>query len=198
MALFLKHLLIKNVSLQGGSDHGFSEALYFADLDGNGIEVYADKPEDEWLYEDDGSIKGITTYMDIDSLVELMGEETFKELPADTLIGHIHVNNLEAADKFYIDGLNLNLTMKYGSQASFYSFGGYHHHIAVNTWNGVKAERPLALRGGLKSFTIRFYEQEELKKVVSQLNDLGFAVTKEEIYYLTKDPFGNFVKLYTE
>lgn len=197
LARFLKHLITKNVYIQGGSDHGFSEALYFADPDGNGIEVYRDKPEEEWLYDEDGNIKGITTYLDIDGLEGLLDNIPFTKLPEDTVMGHIHlhVNNLDKADHFYIDGLGMDLVMKYGPQASFYSYGGYHHHIGANIW-GRPQDINDPINVGLNNYTIQYYNLTELNETVNRLKSLGYKVDKEDNYYLTQDPSGNLIKLH--
>ena len=196
LALFFRHLLINRVPLQGGSDHGFSEALYFADLDGNGIEVYADKPDDTWEWEN-GQVKGITTYMDIEGLMALVGEEFFERLPVDTIMGHIHlhVDNLEEADKFYLEGLGLDLTMRYPGHASFYSWGNYHHHIAVNVWNGVNAARPNPLSAGLHEYTIVYYDENVIQETVNRLKALGYTVNLDIEDYVTQDPVGNNIRL---
>jgi len=196
LARFLQHLIINKVYLQGGSDHGFSEALYFADPDGNGIEVYWDKPQEEWLLNEDGSIKGITTYLDIEGLEALFDDIPFTKLPEDAIIGHLHlhVNNLEAADNFYVEGLGMTLTMKYGPQASFYSYGGYHHHIGANIW-GRPQDNNQPFTVGLNSFNIKFYNNDELQATVNRLRLLGYHVDEKENYYLTQDPSGNVIKL---
>lgn len=196
LALFFRHLLMNRVQLQGGSDHGFSEALYFSDPDGNGIEVYADKPDDLWEWEN-GQVKGNTTYLEIESLMELAGDDFWQGMPEGTLMGHIHlhVDDLLSADRFYLEGLGLDLTMRYPGQASFYSWGKYHHHIAVNVWNGRNASKPNPLSVGLHEYAIQYSDVNTLNETVERLKRLGYDVTQGENGWLIVDPAGNRINL---
>lgn len=139
--------------LEGASDHLVSEALYLSDPEGNGIEIYADRPRAEWAREGGGLAMG-TSAMDVDDVLsEAPGP--LAHAPAGTRMGHVHlqVGDVPAAEAWYRE-LGFDLTAKYGEQASFLSVGGYHHHVAVNAWNSRGA--PPATHGmlGLRSYTI--------------------------------------------
>ena len=156
LALALAHLVETRTRLQGASDHLVSEALYLADPEGNGIELYRDRSRDEWVWEH-GQIKMTTEPLDVDALYEegKAGRASWNGLPAATLIiGHIHlrVAHIEPAEKFYCGELGFTLDCRYGRMASFVSREGYHHHIAFNTWGGVGAPPPPPRSTGLREF----------------------------------------------
>lgn len=182
--------------LQGGADHGFSEALYFAEPDGNGIEVYADKPADSWEWQG-GQIKGITTELQAEELIRLAEDASFEKMPKDTIIGHLHlhVDDLKKADRFYREGLGLEVVMRYPGQATFYSWGHYHHHIAVNIWNGVNATKPHPLSVGLHQYTIVYYGERERNDTANRLERLGYFVKRDKGGIITEDPAGHLLLL---
>jgi catechol 2,3-dioxygenase len=125
--------------LTGASDHLVSEALYLNDPEGNGIEIYRDRPRSEWSY-NGGSIQMSTLPLDLDGLLaELPGRESPDTgMPPGTRIGHVHLNvaDLEEAESFYAGLLGLDVTVRGYPGALFLSSGGYHHHLGVNTWRG--------------------------------------------------------------
>lgn len=196
LAVFFCHLLLNRVPLQGGADHGFSEALYFAEPDGNGIEVYADKPADSWEWQG-GQIKGITTELQAEELIRLAEDASFEKMPKDTIIGHLHlhVDDLKKADRFYREGLGLEVVMRYPGQATFYSWGHYHHHIAVNIWNGVNATKPHPLSVGLHQYTIVYYDERERNDTANRLERLGYFVKRDKGGIITEDPAGHLLLL---
>lgn len=123
----------QSVRLDGAGDHLVSEALYLADPEGNGIEIYADRPRDQW--QTDGTqVRMDTLAMDLNELASAPGE--WAGMPAGSVIGHVHlqVGDIPQAEAFYAGELGLDLSSRLGS-ASFYATGGYHHHLATNIWN---------------------------------------------------------------
>lgn len=189
LAAFLKHLLQagRAYSLQlGAADHLVSEALYFQDPDGNGIEVARDRLSESWSWSGE-SVQMSTDPLDADGLLE-SAAEVWRGMPAETLIGHIHlhVNDLLKAKKFYVEGLGFQEVTTYPG-ASFLSDSGYHHHIAINTWNGEGASIPDSNETGLKFFTIVFPFKEEVYKAMERLEALGYSVDEG----MVKDPAGN-------
>ena len=127
----------KGVVFDGYADHQVSEALYLTDPEGNGIEIYSDRPRSEWKF-DEGGVEMTTQPLDLDSLIKELPSERAGELPAiavGTTIGHIHlkVSDLQTAISFYRDALGFEL-MRYWGSAAFLSAGGYHHHVGLNTW----------------------------------------------------------------
>ncbi|CAM3656675.1 VOC family protein [Deinococcus frigens] len=127
----------------GSGDHVVSEAFYLNDPDGNGIEVYADRPRDTWPFQD-GQLRMDTLALDAGAVLGSAGLDlktladapAYGGAPAGTVIGHVHlkVGNAQAAARFYRDTLGLDLMADVGS-AAFMSWGGYHHHIGLNEWH---------------------------------------------------------------
>ena len=119
----------------GMSDHLVSEAVYLFDPDGLGIEVYVDRPRDEWRQENRQLVMA-TDPIDLESLLAAAGDAPWEGMPAGTVIGHVHlfVGEIGAASKFYHEGLGLDRTVWNYPGALFMSAGGYHHHLGTNTW----------------------------------------------------------------
>lgn len=188
----LKHLLQVGYPLQGASDHLVSEALYLADPDGNGIEIYTDRPASEWDWKD-SSVVMATEALDAESVLAEGMPGSWDGLPEGTVMGHIHlhVSELGKTAEFYTNGLGFEVVCRYGSQALFISSGKYHHHIGLNTWNGVGAPVPTANSVGLESYQLMLPNEESVKETVAQLEKIGAAVTEENGSYVTSDPSGN-------
>lgn len=122
--------------LHGASDHAVSEALYLADPDGHGIEIYADRPRETWRRVGD-ELYMITAPLDTRDLLRETGPPgDWPGLPAGTVVGHVHlrVRDLEAAERVFAGGLGMEVTVRSYPGARFFAAGGYHHHIGVNTW----------------------------------------------------------------
>lgn len=130
---FLYHAASLGVQI-GGGDHLVSEALYFADPEGNGIEIYDDRPKENWLWEDN-KVKMDTLGVDVDDLVAQLSETGWQGMPDNAKIGHLHLKavNLDESEDFYIYKLGLEHISDF-PQALFMSMNHYHHHIAINTW----------------------------------------------------------------
>lgn len=139
LARWLGHAAALQLPLQGASDHIVSEALYLADPEGNGIEIYIDRPASSWVWRD-GSVQMATDRLDLESLMRDAGDNHWQGAPAGTIIGHVHlqVGDLKQAEAFYTGTLGLDVTTHYPG-ATFYSTGGYHHHVATNVWNSRNA-----------------------------------------------------------
>lgn len=130
---WLKHAARSRLQLQGASDHEVSEALYLSDPEGNGIEIYADRPRDEWEWRD-GTVRMGTYALDLDALAAAGGAD-WAGMPQGSTVGHVHlqVGAIPEAEAF-MSGLGADITHRYPG-GTFFSWGGYHHHIATNTWN---------------------------------------------------------------
>ncbi|RCW77518.1 VOC family protein [Saliterribacillus persicus] len=181
LAAFLKHISDKRYPLIGASDHLFSEAIYLEDPDQIGIEVYCDRPKEEWE-EDNGEIKVATLPLQVEDLMATY-KEPWTALPIGTIIGHLHfhVSSIKQARTFYMDQFGLDKKVEMGSQALFVSGEGYHHHIGLNVWNGRDAVVPEENVVGLKkaNVTISVEDLHALRKS---------GVLKEESMQL-EDPF---------
>lgn len=133
----LARLQSSGASLTGASDHLVSEALYLRDPEGNGVEVYRDRPRDDWPTTDDGHVDMQTLPLDLDDLGSAGSGDHVDGLPPGTDIGHVHleVADLPRAERFYRETLGLRLRARYGTSAAFLAAGDYHHHVGLNTWN---------------------------------------------------------------
>ena len=139
---------------QGYADHAVSEAIYLADPEGNGIELYADRPRERWRSVGD-ELHITTEPLDLPGLVGAAAGPSDR-LPAATVVGHVHlkVSTLEAAEAFYVGRLGFDVTARSYPGALFVSAGGYHHHLGLNVWSGVGAARPQEGSRGLRSFEV--------------------------------------------
>lgn len=131
---FLQHCLEHRIPIGGASDHIVSQALYLSDPEGNGIEVYADRPRESWEWSG-GRIAMDTLRLNTAAL--LKQARSFDGFSAQTRLGHMHLNvgDLDRSMAFY-QGLGMGLTTDLYDQARFLSWGGYHHHLGINLWAG--------------------------------------------------------------
>lgn len=197
LAKSLKRLAETRTPVQGFADHLVSEAIYLADPEGNGIELYRDRPRSNWLHKDGQLLMG-TEPLDVEGvLAELEGQDTAWEgLQSDTIIGHIHLHvaDLDQAESFYRDLLGLEVMARLTS-ASFLAFGGYHHHLGINTWigRGAPPAPPDAL--GLRHFVLTLPDAAALDTALARLEAAGAAVRPEDSGYRVHDPSQNAVLL---
>ncbi|PCR90035.1 VOC family protein [Natrinema ejinorense] len=128
-------------TLEGASDHGVSEALYCTDPEGNGVELYRDRPRDAWPRADDGTLRATGGPLDLAALAAAADDATTGNgsqlAPDGTTVGHVHleVSSLEAARSFYAETVGFDVSMSYAPGSLFFATGGYHHHVGVNRWN---------------------------------------------------------------
>lgn len=197
LARWLRHVLESGWPLQGWSDHGVSEAIYLADPDGNGIEIYRDRPRAEWPMAN-GDLQMVTDPLDAASLLALAdGAEPWQAMPAGALMGHVHLHvaSIPQAQAFYCEVLGFDLVQRYGPSALFVSAGGYHHHIGLNTWAGVGAPPAPAGSAGLRFFTIVIPDETSLASLVARVQQAGIAVTPRDGGWQLQDPSGNGIRL---
>ncbi|MDE3088086.1 MAG: VOC family protein [Chloroflexota bacterium] len=191
LAQSLRRLIETEYPLQGFADHLVSEAIYLADPDGNGIEIYRDRPRREW-YDAHGKIKMATDPLDVRGvLAELPPNgSAWRGLDAATKLGHMHlqVANARQAQAFYSDALGFDLIMMYGPSAAFVSAGGYHHHIGMNAWNSAGAPPPPPESIGLRYFVVRLPDLNELGKVVDRVRAAGIPIEEQDAGLLVRDP----------
>jgi catechol 2,3-dioxygenase len=184
----LARLLASDTRLTGASDHTVSEALYLRDPDGHGIEFYRDRPREIWYQ--DGRVRMDTTALDLDDLLKDARADAPGEdgLDPGTVIGHVHLETLDLAraKAFYVDRLGLDVTAERPG-ATFMSKGGYHHHVAVNTWGG--RTRPAHDDGGrigMLWFEVALPDRPALAALAE---DLGAPVADGQALVVT-DPNG--------
>src|SRR5690606_25868101 len=135
LAHWLVHAAEQRVALQGASDHIVSEAIYLADPEGNGIEIYVDRPPSAWQ-DTSGKIRMSTDPLDMDGLLAEIQGGKWQGMPDGSLIGHVHlqVGDTAEAERFYGQILGFDIMLRYPG-AAFMAMGGYHHQIAANVWN---------------------------------------------------------------
>jgi len=155
---WINHAIADRISIDGASDHIVSEALYLSDPEGNGIEIYADRPRQEWKW-NDGMVEMATARMDIPGLIGSVpaGDAGWTGVPENTVVGHVHlrVGDPRAAEDFWHREFGFDTVARYGTQAAFLSSGGYHHHIGANTWQSAGAGSRDPSRTGLSWVEMR-------------------------------------------
>lgn len=166
---WLRYAVGSGLRLTGASDHLVSEALYLRDPEGNGIEIYADRPRDQWLTQGHEVVMD-TVPLDLDDLAKAPGD--WQGAPRGMTIGHVHlqVGDIPGAEAFYADKLGLDVMARV-PQASFYASGGYHHHIATNTWNSAGAGPRAADATGLSELVLGAYGPDAPLAVGTTLTD---------------------------
>ena len=176
LAHYLQHSRDNNIPVVGASDHLVSEALYLQDPEGNGIEIYADRPPEQWTFDDEGVVIN-TTRLDLPDLLGQAPQEPWRKLPIGTVIGHIHlqVGDLVKAESFYRDATGLAIMASY-SGVRFFASGNYHHHIATNVWSSMAAEPRQPNMTGLKGYTLQFDDHAALKHVLNALEQQESAI----------------------
>jgi catechol 2,3-dioxygenase len=199
LAFALKRLADERAPLDGASDHLVSEALYLSDPDGNGIEIYRDRPRGDWPYEDD-QLQMATSALDLRGVLsEIDGaEEPQRQAPSGTRIGHVHlqVAELEHSEAFYNGLLGFDVVVRGYPGALFVSAGGYHHHIGMNTWHSAGSTPPAPGSVGLRSFEVALPGGEELERVLARVRAAGITPeTAPDGATIVRDPSGNAVQL---
>ncbi|MBL8101816.1 MAG: VOC family protein [Anaerolineales bacterium] len=194
------------------TDHIMTKTTYLDDPEGNGIELYAESPEDgTWTMKDgkyetrraDGSWSDGREPLDVEALFKHLKEDDKLDvpIPPETKVGHIHlhVRDIPEALDFYhgIIGFDVMGHAK-DFQMAFVSAGGYHHHIGLNTWQGTGAPPPPADAVGLRHFTVDFPNQQSLDEVVARVDAAGIPSNRTEDGILLHDPSQNGVVLRTK
>lgn len=180
-------------SFTGASDHLVSEALYLDDPEGNGIEIYRDRPRDEWPRTPAGELEMATLPIDLDGVLAALDAGTPDEgVPAGTVMGHVHlqVRDIAEAGAFYGDLLGFDPTVTAYPGALFVAAGGYHHHLGLNVWGSRGAPPPPAGALGLDRFRIDLPAPGEADAIAARLDDAGVAVAPGPDGLEATDPSG--------
>ncbi len=200
LARTLRRLVERGWPLQGAADHGVSEALYLSDPDGNGLELYTDRPRDEWPWQD-GQVAMVSEPLDVRALLSLARE------PAETIdpradIGHMHlqVSDLARAEAFYCGLLGFEVMQRTYPGALFVAAGGYHHHLGLNIWAGRSTPPPPPDAAGLVAFGVRLPDVAAWQALVGRLEGAGAALDVQDDAdgtrrALVRDPDGTGVAL---
>jgi catechol 2,3-dioxygenase len=188
LARAVLRLAATRTPIQGASDHRTHEAVYLADADGNGIELAADRPREQWptgLGYDGGPAP-----LDFDSLLATVaGEQPAEGTGAGLRVGHLHlhVGDIDAGLAFYRDLLGFELQANLGS-AAFVSAGGYHHHVGFNVWNGIGAGAPPDHSIGLRRWTVQL-PVADTAAVRARLEEAGHDIGARDDGFVVRDPW---------
>jgi catechol 2,3-dioxygenase len=195
---WLRHWLELGLPVPGQGDHLVSEALYLSDPDGNGIEIYRDRPRDTWTWSS-GQVRMAADPVDLRGLLEDAEREgkPWTGMPAGTRVGHIHlqVGDIAQAAAFYHDVLGFDIVASMPS-ALFVSAGGYHHHIGMNTWHSKGADPSPAGVAGLRYFSIELPSEEARAEVLDRVRAAGLDVARSGDVAIVRDPWRNVILLH--
>lgn len=172
----------------GSADHLVSKAFYFDDLEGNGVELYWDRPRSEWQI-DGGTIQMDTLPLDPNAYLN----EHLKDLGSPKAgIGHVHlsVGDLGLAKDFYVETLGFDLTFNYANTAMFVSAGGYHHHMAMNIWRARGAGRRQQTLG-LGDMEIKLGSADAVSALIDRANFKNRSIQNNGDSVIIDDPWGN-------
>lgn len=182
----------------GYADHLVSEAFYLSDPDGNGLELYRDRPRSEWTWANH-HVQMVSDPIDFNSFfAEIKGDEELINplMPRGTKLGHMHlrVGNIAAAEAFYHGVLGFDITAQVPG-ALFLSAGGYHHHLGMNTWESRNGKPPIDPSVGLREFSIALPGKIELERLIRQIEAAAVTVEYGEDSAVVLDPWQNRIKL---
>ena len=183
----------------GSSDHLVSKAFYFTDPEGNGVELYWDRDRSEWSWTH-GQIEMNTLFLDPNAFLQQHLTEQNIEQPivGGAVVGHVHlsVGDVATAREFYVDRLGFEQTTMFGDSALFVSAGGYHHHMAMNTWNSAGAGR----RGpslGLGQVDILVPGTDDVGALDERMRHFGIGTRDDGQTVSFDDPWGNLIRVTT-
>ncbi len=196
-ARWIMHVAKNRIPITGASDHSVSEAIYLDDPEGNGIEVYNDRPRERWEYGGDGMIVMRTEPLDIEAIIAEIDPATasYPQAPEGLRIGHVHlrVGDIAQAETFYRDAIGLDVVRRRGG-ASFMSSAGYHHHIGANVWHSPGAGARNDERAGLDWVAMEINDQPTLDAIEQRLRAAGVALSRIPNGFTAADPWGTRIR----
>lgn len=196
LARWILHVARSKVPLTGASDHAVSEAFYLDDPEGNGVEVYSDRPAESWQWTGD-DLRITTDPLDVEDILrEVASSADYPGAPGGLRIGHVHlrVGNVTQAEAFYRDILGLDVTRR-RQGASFMSSGRYHHHIAANVWHSAGANERDPVRAGLSWIEFAAADDASFDAVRDRLAKAGVAINARAGAIETADPWGTHLRI---
>lgn len=196
LARWVAHVAAQRIPIEGASDHLVSEAFYLSDPEGNGIEVYRDRPRGEWRRKGD-EIEMDTLAADVQGLLALGTRlPAWTGAASGTTVGHVHlkVADLDAARRFYVETLGMDLMTTYPG-ALFVAAGGYHHHFGLNVWRSKGRPKPAREEYGLAETTIVVPDAAALAATAARLATAGYRADSGDGAVITVDPAGNRLRL---
>ncbi|MBX9808897.1 VOC family protein, partial [Candidatus Gracilibacteria bacterium] len=176
---------------QGSSDHSATEAFYFSDPEGNGLELYYDRPRSEWKYKDGKPVMG-SSYIDVNQYLK-----KYKDLPiseGETKMGHVHlkIGNIAMGKEFYENILMFD-NMSTTDTALFVSRDGYNHNLGMNTWESLGATKKAPKTYGLRSFELIYHDINLYSQIRENLEKNSFPILQKNNGIQTEDPWGNII-----
>ncbi|EMY34114.1 hypothetical protein D477_011306 [Arthrobacter crystallopoietes BAB-32] len=184
-------------SFTGSADHLYSEAFYFDDPEGNGVELYTDRPRDTWQREANGLLSVATNFLDPNAYLRdnLTQQNLARPTALGARLGHVHlqVGDIDHARAFYVDTLGFELMSDVGS-ALFISAGGYHHHLGLNVWNSAGAG-PRAAALGLGQVNIDVPTKDDIAALAARLKDHGIATSHDGATLRFDDPWKTLIQV---
>jgi catechol 2,3-dioxygenase len=189
----------------GSGDHLVSQAFYLDDPEGNGVELYVDRPRSTWQWQD-GHVEMDTLWLDPNAFLAEHLTDTARDyletapdlrpaLVGGQVVGHVHlkVGSADVARQFYVDTLGFEVTAELPG-ALFVSAGGYHHHMAMNTWTskGVGLRAPAL---GLGRVGIEVPDADAVDAAAKRLSARGVSVRLDPGRLEADDPWGNVVEV---
>lgn len=196
-ARWIVHIARQGVAITGASDHGVSEAFYLDDPEGNGIEVYNDRPRERWIWENDLVVMQ-TKQLDVGAILSEIdpAAASYPAAPEGLRIGHVHlrVGSVEKAEQFYRGAVGLDLTRRRGG-ATFMSSGGYHHHVGANVWHSEGAQQRDPSRARLAWFSVECASGSTFEAVEKRLKAAAAPMHQADYGAETVDPWGTHIRL---
>lgn len=195
LAETFRQLIVNKVEFGGFSDHVVSEALYLDDPDGNGLELYRDRPREEWRTRN-GMVEMDTKPLDLEDLLAQAGDEPYTGIDPATDIGHVHlhVSSLPRAEAFYSGVLGFDVMQRNYPGALFVAAGGYHHHLGLNTWAG--STPPPADAVGLIAYSLVIPNAAAYDRLIARAYEAGTPVERaSDGRTFVRDQDGNSIEL---
>jgi len=187
-----KHLTENSNQLyfEGAADHAVSESLYLSDPDSNGVEIYRDRHPSEWKRTGQFQIEMKTDHLNLKQLLKEAEDQLEWHMPADTVIGHIHlhVSDLIKSSNFYSEVLGLHHTCSYPG-SNFFAADSYHHHIATNTWLGNDIAKADSTQHGLDHFSLNLKSKENFEELLHQMERMKIEVLTDDSNKINKKSF---------
>lgn len=174
----------------GSADHLVSEAFYFTDPEGNGLELYHDRPSGQWNVGADGRVDMTTLPLDPNRFLRQWFDPEPGDAGVSAVVGHVHlqVGDIEQAKRFYVGVLGFDVTAELGGTALFVSAGGYHHHIGMNTWQS-RGAGPRAASLGLGDVRILVPTRDDVESIEERLRGHGIAAVDDGRTLRVEDPW---------
>jgi catechol 2,3-dioxygenase len=192
LANIFKHLTEDSNQLyfEGAADHAVSESLYLRDPDSNGVEIYGDRHPSEWKRMGQFQIEMKTDHLNLKQLLKEAEDQSEWHMPADTVMGHIHlhVSDLIKSSNFYSEVLGLHHTCSYPG-ANFFAADSYHHHIATNTWLGNNIANADSTQHGLDHFSLNLKSKENFDELLHQMKRMKIEVVTDDSNKINKKSF---------